>query len=200
MSRTDHKAVVCEGMSTQWACPDGQRLSVTSALWGRGDRSTCSRGSDESTMVPFKNVTMTLRQLCDNRSHCDVTAEATALGLPAPGAMAPSTYLIANYSCKSISCSFFFVTFYSTPSLYFAVNLLPSLPRKYCENRPTSDVIITRSDNALSDQETSDNISVAALLAINRHKLYAPVPCGQSCIRPVAVTTDFAAAIFVIKS
>ena len=112
ISRTDHEVAVCEGSSTELTCPEGQSLMVTSATWGRGDADTCSRGSDQNSRVPFKNVTDTLRQLCDNRCRCDVAADVTSLGEPrAPGSTSPSLYLLANYSCKSILfCSFSFST------------------------------------------------------------------------------------------
>jgi len=106
--RSDHQAVVCEGTSTQLTCSEGQSLAMTSALWGRGDARTCSRGgsaqqtASPTARVAYVNVTDTLRQLCDNRSRCDVTADVTTLGDPRPGPASPPIYLLVNYSCQSI--------------------------------------------------------------------------------------------------
>ena len=93
----------------QLTCPEGQTMTVTSALWGRVDASTCSRGSNGNSLnsrVPFVNVTDNLRQLCENRTGCHVTADVTTLGDPRPLPPNPPLYLLANYTCKRISlCS-----------------------------------------------------------------------------------------------
>ena len=134
VSGTEHKAVICEGTSNELACPDGQSLAVTSALWGRSDAQRCSRGDDDvSGHLPYKNVTDTLRQLCDNRSRCDVTADVTVLGeLRSQGSTTPSLYLLANYSCKSI-CFLLVVFVISTvrgsdESIVYRVNTMTHEP------------------------------------------------------------------------
>jgi len=78
-------------------------------MWGRDDARTCSRGYDQqslSTPVSFNNVTYTVRQLCDNRSRCDVTADVTTFGDVRGGRPYPPLYLVVNYFCKSIFTDF----------------------------------------------------------------------------------------------
>jgi len=80
-------------------------LMVMSAVWGRRDLKTCSRGEDINRLngkTPLSNVTTTLRRLCNNRSQCHVTADVTTLGDPRAGQLTPSIYLLVNYTCKSI--------------------------------------------------------------------------------------------------
>ena len=109
-SREDHEVVICEGTSMQLTCPEGQTLQVISAMWGRNDSSICSRGGNGNNLdrrVAFDNVANNLRQLCDNRTQCDVTADVTTLGDPRTASSNgnPPIYLLANYTCKRNSLS-----------------------------------------------------------------------------------------------
>ena len=124
--QTDCSTVVCEGTSTQLTCPNSQRVVVRSAMWGRGDARTCRRGSGPNgvnTVVALNDVTDTLRQLCDNRSRCDVTADVATFGSVQAGSSNTALYLVANYSCKGnfvfLHMSWFFVVARSGISMPF---------------------------------------------------------------------------------
>ena len=120
-SRADHEAVICEGTSMQLTCPEGQTVVVTAALWGRADASTCSRGGNGNLLgrrVPFVNVTDNLRQLCENRTWCHVTADVLTLGDPRAASPNPPLYLLANYTCRRTSLSSLFLYFRSTSQIY----------------------------------------------------------------------------------
>jgi len=104
-SRAVHEVVVCEGTSMQLTCPEGQMVLVTSAMWGRGDARTCSRGGNGNSQirrVQFVNVTDNLRQLCDGRTRCHVTADVITLGDPREASRDPPLYVLTNYTCKRI--------------------------------------------------------------------------------------------------
>jgi len=125
---------------------------VMSAVWGRRDSKTCSRGEDANSLngrTPFSNVTGTLRQLCNNRSQCHVTADVTTLGDPRAGQSSPPVYLLVNYTCKSmphsLSISSVFCQLYVSENgilIFFDLTLLirsilsllcRSVVFKYCE-------------------------------------------------------------------
>jgi len=101
----------------QLTCPEGQTAMITSAMWGRDDARTCSRGGNGNSLirrVPFVNVTDNLRQLCDGRTRCHVTADVITLGDPRPVSANPSLYLLTNYTCKRISLSSLFLHYMCT--------------------------------------------------------------------------------------
>jgi len=92
----------------QLICAEGQTVLVTSAMWGRDDTTTCSRGSNgngnsPASMVAFANVTDRLHQLCENQNRCGVTADISMFGDPRPSRSNSALYLLANYTCKRIS-------------------------------------------------------------------------------------------------
>ncbi|XP_041657730.1 uncharacterized protein LOC121519027 isoform X2 [Cheilinus undulatus] len=94
------ESVICEGRLGQFACPDGQRIRVESAVYGRQDEHTCvnysTYGTKQNTACR-RDVTPILREMCDHQTVCYIYVDNEEMG----GDPCPRThkYLSFTASC-----------------------------------------------------------------------------------------------------
>uniref|UniRef100_A0A3Q1JKV0 SUEL-type lectin domain-containing protein n=1 Tax=Anabas testudineus TaxID=64144 RepID=A0A3Q1JKV0_ANATE len=93
-------SVACEDSYANLHCDRGQVIFVSSANYGRRDRTTCSTGQPASQV---ETVTCSLpvnkvAQSCDGKSSCSVKVRGSLFGDPCFGTY---KYLEVTYTCQS---------------------------------------------------------------------------------------------------
>lgn len=90
-------ATVCEGGYLPLACPPDSYISVTSAMYGRNDLTTCPYGNISNTNCSETTNTLSaLQALCNGQKNCDVDALSYYFSEPCKGIY---KYLTFEYSC-----------------------------------------------------------------------------------------------------
>jgi len=91
------KATVCEGGHLPLACSPDTYISVTSAMYGRLDKTTCPYGNVSNTTCSVTAKTLSaLQALCNGQKTCDVDALSYFFTEPCAGIY---KYLTFEYSC-----------------------------------------------------------------------------------------------------
>jgi len=91
------KATVCEGGHLPLACPPDSFISVTSAMYGRKDKTICPYANISDTNCSETTKTLSaLQALCNGEKNCDVDALSYYFGEPCKGIF---KYLTFEYSC-----------------------------------------------------------------------------------------------------
>ena len=88
----------CERRDLDLNCNSGQKLKIISAIYGRLGTSTCPRGSISNTDCKSPNSLMVVREKCQGRASCRVSANNGVFGDPCPGT---DKYLEVNYACEA---------------------------------------------------------------------------------------------------
>ncbi|XP_072041385.1 L-rhamnose-binding lectin CSL3-like, partial [Amphiura filiformis] len=89
---------VCEHSNFHLECPAGQRISVSSALYGRQTSDVCTDGPGIQTVnCAADNSLDVVRQRCEGQETCDIQASNGVFGDPCVGTF---KYLEIQYSCE----------------------------------------------------------------------------------------------------
>ncbi|XP_072020462.1 uncharacterized protein [Amphiura filiformis] len=87
---------VCEHSNFHLECPTGQRISVSSALYGRKTSNVCTKGPIRTVNCAADNSLDVVRQRCEGQETCDIQASNGVFGDPCGGTF---KYLEIQYSC-----------------------------------------------------------------------------------------------------
>jgi len=91
------KATVCEGGYLPLSCPADSYISISSAVYGRTDKTICPYGNISTTNCSeTKNTLGALQALCNGQKQCDVDSLSYYFGEPCKGIY---KYLTFEYSC-----------------------------------------------------------------------------------------------------
>lgn len=90
------RKVSCEHRTMTLYCRRGLILNILSATYGRSDRTTCRHPSMGSTQCAAASSLSTVRQQCQNKRYCRVTASNRVFGDPCRGTF---KYLTVTYNC-----------------------------------------------------------------------------------------------------
>lgn len=85
---------VCQMTSAVLSCPASTVLSITSAYWGRTDKSRCAQVSVTNCRL---DVTSDTKTRCEGHNHCSLKASNSFGSDPCGGV---AKYLEINYVCK----------------------------------------------------------------------------------------------------
>ena len=92
--------IACENGNNDLSCPGSSRITITHALYGRKTKSICEKGFAFfwSTSCVAGSSLSKVREACENKSSCRVSAKNSVFGDPCPGTI---KYLEIRYRCKS---------------------------------------------------------------------------------------------------
>ena len=89
---------VCETQTASMSCEDTEGLRIYEAFFGRRSNITCPHISIETNDCPSHwAVTQNVRETCEGRQFCHVTAHTDIFTDPCPGTF---KYLELKYTCQ----------------------------------------------------------------------------------------------------
>jgi hypothetical protein len=91
------RAPTCEGKAVTYSCPSGKSLDIFAASYGRHDGTTCPHSAVSDTHCNAAKSTKVVKDLCDGKATCQVSATNGVFGDPCVGTY---KYLTVRYSCK----------------------------------------------------------------------------------------------------
>ncbi|XP_065819366.1 neurofilament heavy polypeptide-like isoform X1 [Labrus bergylta] len=95
------ESVICEGRLGQFACPDGQRIQIESAVYGRQNERMCWTYNiyrkNQNTNCR-RDVTAILRNMCDHKTLCYIYVDNKEMG----GDPCPRTYKYVQFTASCV--------------------------------------------------------------------------------------------------
>ncbi|KAJ7393801.1 hypothetical protein OS493_003463, partial [Desmophyllum pertusum] len=88
---------ICETDTKHIDCFEGTHIRVSTASWGRQDSITCPNGDMSYTNCHDPNSVNVVRNLCNNRGTCYLTANNDEFNDPCPGTY---KYLQVTWTCR----------------------------------------------------------------------------------------------------
>ena len=78
------------------SCPNGKRISVLDANYGRLDRDTCLHDAMGNINCRASNSLQIVQSKCDGKTSCELVVDSQVFGDPCAGTY---KYLKVNYRC-----------------------------------------------------------------------------------------------------
>ena len=88
--------IICERQKQFISCPNGRRIDVLNANYGRMASETCSHPSIQSTNCRSNSSPKHVQDKCNGKSSCELHASNSEFGDPCPGT---HKYLEVKYRC-----------------------------------------------------------------------------------------------------
>jgi len=101
-STTSFTSSVCENSYLSISCASGQIMSITTAVYGRGETSTCVHSAMSDIGCAASGSLSSVQTLCNGKTSCGVPASNSQFGDPCVGTY---KYLNVAYSCADSTSS-----------------------------------------------------------------------------------------------
>ena len=80
-----HLFVLCEFTRGTLSCPDGKKIKLLQASYGRHDSTTCPGPDMTNTNCHYHNTHPIVKGKCENESSCELYADNSEFDDPCPG-------------------------------------------------------------------------------------------------------------------